>query len=117
MKTVEFTRNLPVVAALQLATAYRRRTATAAASTEKQKADLCAFIKTLEGADEGSASSQFADLLKIQASNGNWNVDGYMHGMLNGMVLMAWVAAAADGIVPANGECPFLSAPDGGYTS
>lgn len=27
------------------------------------------------------------DLLKIQRQNGNWNYDGYMHGLLNGMLL------------------------------
>ena len=28
------------------------------------------------------------DVVNIQASDGNWDADPYMHGMLNGMILM-----------------------------
>lgn len=31
---------------------------------------------------------ELKDILNIQLMNGNWNYDPYMHGMLNGMILM-----------------------------
>ena len=33
------------------------------------------------------------DVIEIQAAAGNWDADPYMHGMLNGMILMHAMAA------------------------
>ena len=48
--------------------------------------------------------STLQDLLNVQCSDGNWNHDGYMHGMANGMIIAMSVMADA----PPN----FLEAPD-----
>ena len=44
------------------------------------------------------------DILDIQCSDGNWNYDSYMHGMANGMIL---IASMLDCV-----ELEFLEAPE-----
>jgi hypothetical protein len=36
------------------------------------------------------------EVIKIQGSDGNWNYDPYMHGMLNGMLLMMSIFEGKD---------------------
>jgi len=43
------------------------------------------------------------DVTKLQCSNGNWNYDGYMHGMANGLIMALSMME--------NTEPVFLSAP------
>ena len=44
------------------------------------------------------------EMIKVQGSNGNWNYNSYMHGMLNGMV---YASSIFHGF-----EADFRSAPD-----
>jgi hypothetical protein len=37
--------------------------------------------------DAAIALGELDKVLAIQASDGNWNYDAYMHGMLNGMIM------------------------------
>ena len=44
------------------------------------------------------------DLIKTQSQDGNWNYNEYMHGMVNGMIM---IQAIIDGVEPV-----YLDAPD-----
>lgn len=49
------------------------------------------------------------NLVDIQSTPGNYNVDPYMHGYANGLILALHTARHA--VESANGACPFLPAP------
>lgn len=44
------------------------------------------FKAAIHQRDEDSLT-KVKEMLEVQGQNGNWNVDGYMHGMYNGMEL------------------------------
>ena len=48
------------------------------------------------------------DLIDIQLSDGNWNANGYMHGMANGMIL-------SQSVLDLSNTPDFKEAPEGGY--
>lgn len=60
--------------------------------------------KTKENKLHDAIIKSMEDVLAVQSSKGNWDVDPYMHGMLNGMILMHALAT--------NGVADFKSAPN-----
>jgi hypothetical protein len=43
--------------------------------------------------DKNALIKSMEDVLKVQAAAGNWDADPYMHGLLNGMIMMHSMAA------------------------
>ena len=46
------------------------------------------------------------NVLDIQTSDGNWNVDPYMFGMANGLILAYHI------MTDSHEECPYLNQPE-----
>jgi hypothetical protein len=63
-------------------------------------------LRELEESQKETFAKRLADaneMLAIQGNDGNWNVDGYMHGMYNGM---EYVLALIEDREPAFREAP-----------
>lgn len=95
--------------------AARRAPIAASAESIKQECERLTELVNKLASGGGDIGESMADLLKIQASKGNWDVDGYMHGLLNGMILFGHLFAAGQGLIDADAECPFYSAPSNGF--